>query len=310
MSIYDVFNKGKKEENTDRQAWGNNFDKRAWSEQKQAQRKDAYELIDKTTELIATNPQAFKQYLEVQSQFDRYTPTNAILVSAQMPEATQLKSYEDWKKKRVYLNPSAKDNKITILEPGKLYERQDGTTATSFNAKIVYDVSHTTARIKTEDMEQKPIRELLTALIEASPVGFQPIDDLEVTAYYNDAQQTIYLRKDLSEVQLFNSMTLAVASAIYELKHNEDPFRSEFKSYCVSYMLSHKYGVDTSAFSFEQLPPELAELRQQEFRGDLNSMRDVLGEIHKEMYQHLEKDNFDKNNFDKNKSEKNRDQER
>jgi len=303
MSIYDVFNKGKKEDD---------FDKKAWSEQKQAQRKAAYELIDKRTELIATNPQAFKEYLEVQSQFDRYTPTNAILVSAQMPEATQLKSYEDWKKKRVYLNPSAKDNKITILEPGKQYERQDGTTATSFNAKTVYDVSHTTARVKTEDMEQKPMRELISALIEASPVGFQPIDDLEVTAYYDDTQQIIFLKKDLSEVQLFNCMALEVASAIYQLKHNEERLYSDFKSYCVSYMLSHKYGINTVLFSFEKSPELRGEKTRdeyQEFKHTLNSIRDVFGEIHKEMYQYLEKDNFKKNNHEK-KTKKNKDQER
>ena len=282
MSIYDVFNKGKKEvESFD------TFDKKAWAEQKQAQRQAAYELIEQTSQLMAKNPQAFKQYLNVQQQFDRYTATNAILVSAQMPQATQLKSFRDWKDSRIYVNPNP--TKVLIIEPGNQYQREDGTTATSFNAKEVYDISQTSARIKTEGMEQKPMRELLAALIKASPVEFQPIDDIEVPAYYDPSQRIIFLSKDLSENELFNSMALEVAAAIYDIKHNEDRETSGFKSYCVSYMLSQKYGVDTSVFSFGQLPPELTEMEQLAFRSELNSMRDVLGEIHNEMYKELEK---------------------
>jgi len=278
MSIYSVFdkNKGNKKE----------FDAAKWSEEKRAQREAAFELIDKTSELMATNPQAFQQYLQVQGQFDRYTSNNAILVSAQMPDATQLKSFKGWRDNRIYVNPDP--TKVLILEPGKEYERKDGTIATSFNAKEVYDVSQTSARIKTEGMEQKPMRELLAALIEASPVkDFQLVDNLEVPAHYNSSKQAIFVSTNLSKSKIFNSVAKEIAAAIYDIKHNENRDTCDFKSYCVAYMLSHKYGVDTSEFSFEQLPPEFAEMKKQEFKSELNSMRDVLGEIHKDVYAEL-----------------------
>lgn len=56
---------------------------------------------------------SFRQYLDVQGRFDRYSVANAILVSAQMPEATQLKEYSKWKANRVYVNKDAQ--KIIIL---------------------------------------------------------------------------------------------------------------------------------------------------------------------------------------------------
>ena len=62
---------------------------------------------------------SFRQYLNVQGRFDRYSVANAILVSAQMPEATQLKEYSKWKASRVYVNKDAQ--KIIILEPSKEY---------------------------------------------------------------------------------------------------------------------------------------------------------------------------------------------
>ena len=36
--------------------------------------------------------------------------------------------------------------KVTILEPGKEYQRDDGSKAVGYNAKIVYDVSQTSAK--------------------------------------------------------------------------------------------------------------------------------------------------------------------
>ena len=55
MSIYDVFSGGSKP-----------FDKAQWAAQKQAQRKEAYELIDSTCAEMMTNGDSFRQYLDVQ----------------------------------------------------------------------------------------------------------------------------------------------------------------------------------------------------------------------------------------------------
>lgn len=96
MSIYDVFGGGNKP-----------FDKEEWAAAKQAQRKEAYELIDNTCSEMMASGDSFRQYLNVQGRFDRYSVANAILVSAQMPEATQLKEYSKWKANRVYVNKDA-----------------------------------------------------------------------------------------------------------------------------------------------------------------------------------------------------------
>ena len=156
MSIYDVFNGGSKP-----------FDKAEWAAQKQAQRKEAYELIDNTCAEMMISGDSFRQYLDVQGRFDRYSVANAILVSAQMPEATQLKDYNTWKQSRVYVNKDAQ--KVVILEPSKEYTRDDGTKGISYNAKVVYDISETSAKERMQPQEQKSMRELVSALIDASP---------------------------------------------------------------------------------------------------------------------------------------------
>ena len=276
MSIYDVFSGGSKP-----------FDKEQWAAQKQAQRKEAYELIDNTCSEMMISGDSFRQYLDVQGRFDRYSVNNAILVSAQMPEATQLKEKAAWKQSRVYVNKDAQ--KVVILEPSKEYTRGDGSKAVGYNAKEVYDISETSAKDRQEAQEKKPMRELVSALIDASPVPFVPVADLEMPAYYDSEQQSIFIRTGLNEEQLFVSMAKEVSAAVFDFKHNENREVSEFNSYCVAYMVSSRYGVDTRGFNFSRLPKELAETDTQVFKGELGSMRDVLGEIQSEMYKSLEK---------------------
>ena len=276
MSIYDVFSGGSKP-----------FDKEQWAAQKQAQRKEAYELIDNTCSEMMSRGDSFRQYLDVQGRFDRYSVNNAILVSAQMPEATQLKEKAAWKQSRVYVNKDAQ--KVVILEPSKEYTRDDGSKAVGYNAKEVYDISETSAKDRQEAQEKKSMRELVSALIDASPVPFVPVADLEMPAYYDSEQQSIFIRTGLNEEQLFVSMAKEVSAAVFDFKHNESREASEFKSYCGAYMISSRYGVDTRGFNFSRLPKELAETDTQAFKGELGSMRDVLGEIQSEMYKSMEK---------------------
>ena len=276
MSIYDVFSGGSKP-----------FDKEQWAAQKQAQRKEAYELIDNTCSEMMISGDSFRQYLDVQGRFDRYSVNNAILVSAQMPEATQLKEKAAWKQSRVYVNKDAQ--KVVILEPSKEYTRDDGSKAVGYNAKEVYDISETSAKDRQEAQEKKSMRELVSALIDASPVPFVPVADLEMPAYYDSEQQSIFIRTGLNEEQLFVSMAKEVSAAVFDFKHNESREASEFKSYCVAYMVSSRYGVDTRGFNFSRIPKELAETDTQAFKGELGSMRDVLGEIQSEMYKSMEK---------------------
>ena len=109
------------------------FDKDAWVEKKKQERADAYALIDDGTETISQDGEAFRDYLNVQARFDRYSVSNAILIAHQMPEATRLADFDSWKNNDVSLKKG--ETAITILEPGNEYTREDGTTGFSVNVK-------------------------------------------------------------------------------------------------------------------------------------------------------------------------------
>ena len=79
----------------DKPRWNDQpFDKEAWAAKKQEERKELYALADSTATEVSKDGDKFRQYLDVQSRISRYTPTNALLILAQMPEATQLKDFD------------------------------------------------------------------------------------------------------------------------------------------------------------------------------------------------------------------------
>lgn len=292
MSIYDVFYKNEKETEN------NTFNKEEWARKKQKQRQDAYEMVESTCEKMLSDGEVLKDYLKVQGRFDRYSVTNAILVSAQMPEATKLKEYKKWRADRIYVDKGA--NKVTIFEPGKEYIRDNGTQAVSYNAKVVYDISETSAKKKAGNEKTYNMRRLISALIDASPADFQPVDDLDAPAFYDKEKQIIFVKTGLSEEQLFKAVTKEISAAIYHVRFNEDREASNFKAYCVAFMTTSKYGIDTGDFNFDNAPEVFDGLEPQSLKSELGKIRDVFAEIQTEMYRSL----------GKNAPVKNREQER
>ena len=123
------------------------FDKDAWAAKKQAEREGVYAMIDNHVHDMGMDGGVFQAYLDVQARFDLYSVSNAILIAAQCPEATKLADFDSWKADGVYVKRG--QDAITILEPGKEYRKDDGSTGVSYNVKKVFDISQTRA-------EQRP----------------------------------------------------------------------------------------------------------------------------------------------------------
>ena len=79
------------------------FDKEEWASRKQQDREAAYAMVDDTLKKMGTNGKAFQTYLDVQSKFERYSVSNALLVAAQKPEATNLGDANFWRGRGGYI---------------------------------------------------------------------------------------------------------------------------------------------------------------------------------------------------------------
>lgn len=268
---------------------GQSFDKDAWAERKKAERQELYDLADSTAEAVSMDGGKFQSYLDVQACFDRYSTTNALLILAQMPQATEVKDFDGWKDAGASVKRRAQ--RISILEPGSEYKREDGSIGTYYNVKKVFDVSQTTARGKAQPAASMDERLLLKALIHKSPVPMQMVDELpnRMGAYYDHDQQVIFVRRGMDAASLFRSVSMELACA--ELATVNGGYAREdagFAAYSVSYMLCQRYGIDTSGYDFRQLPDSFRDSDPKSVRAALTEMRDTAGAISTRMSRVLE----------------------
>lgn len=262
------------------------FDKDAWIEKKKQERAEAYELLDTATDEIAKDAEKFRDYLNTQAQFDRYSVSNALLIAFQHPGATKIADFTTWKEDDVSVNKGEKA--ITILEPGSEFTREDGTTGFSINVKKVFDISQTSSENFNMHRRKPDERAAIKALIASAPCDIKMVDELKVSnARYSPDKNTIFIVKGLDADEIFRSLAFEIGIAKCAEK-DIDRKDGMFPSYCASYILCERNGFDTGNFNFDKVPERFADADVKDIRKSLNSIRDMSNEISQDMNRHFE----------------------
>ena len=259
------------------------------AEKKKAEKERVYQMVDDTAMQIVNDPEKFRAFLDTQSRMDRYSAANALLIFNQLPEATQLKDFDDWGKDNVKIVKGAKS--ISILEPVE-YARQDGTTGISYNVKKMFDVSQTNGRQTPAVSVNRDPKALITTMLDACPVEVEATNELpypNMAAFYNNEKQTLYVKRNVGD-------SVAVAQCVaQELGHaqlsiNSDTYSRRdmgFQAVCIGYMLCKKYGVDTQNFAIDRIPESLKEKEPKEIRAELSKTRNAMSEINSRISEEL-----------------------
>ena len=263
--------------------------KEEYAEKKKAEKERVYQIVDDTAMQIVNDPEKFRAFLNTQSRMDRYSAANALLIFNQLPEATQLKDFDDWGKDNVKIVKGAKS--ISILEPVE-YARQDGTTGISYNVKKMFDVSQTNGRQTPAVSVNRDPKALITTMLDACPVEVEATNELpypNMAAFYNNEKQTLYVKRNVGD-------SVAVAQCVaQELGHaqlsiNSDTYSRRdmgFQAVCIGYMLCKKYGVDTQNFAIDRIPESLKEKEPKEIRAELSKTRNAMSEINSRISEEL-----------------------
>jgi len=279
------------ENNSKEQPQNQEFDKETWAAKKKQEREDVYALSDNTAMEVATDSDKFRQYLDVQSRFDRYSAVNALLITAQKPDAQRLGDLPYWKGQKIYIKKSELKNSIAILEPGNEYQRGDGSVGVSYNVKRIYDVSQAERRVVQPAVNHDD-RALIRALMSGAPVPIKAAENLAdgLGALYDPQQKVIFVQKGMDAADIFKSLSNELCHA--ELDRSGGGYNRKeaaFPAYCASYMLCKRHGFDVSDYHFSDAPDSLSDMEPQEIRGALSAIRDVNAEISGRMANALEK---------------------
>lgn len=267
------------------------FDKEAWAAKKKAERDDTFYLADTTAEEVSTDSGKFREYLDVQANFRNYSATNALLILAFNKDASKLGDKDFWRNQGVYIKRQEFSRPIKIIESNGEYTRDDGSIGTSYNIKRVYDISQTTARIKTRPPVSYDERALLNALIYKRPMPIQSVDELPggAGALYDHEQKAIFVCRGLNAHDLFCGVSRALAQAELAMISEEYiPDNASYKAHCVSYILGKEFGVDVSEYVFDNPADLLRTDDPQEIRSELSEIRDTAFDISARMARSLE----------------------
>lgn len=261
-----------------------------WKVKKQEEKKQTYELLDNATNEVKNDISKFKQYLDVQSNFDRYSVGNCLLIMEQQPTARLIKELNDWKK---IPNIFIKKNPlyIKILEPNGEYQKQDGSIGTSYNVKKLLDISQT--NVKDDNNIRYDDRNLLRAIIKSSKVSMKVVDELSTSTKFDKEQNAIFIKRGANGKELFQSLIYEIAKSKSDLSNNE--ILDNLKCMATSYMICKKYNIDISNYSFDKFSNSLRNMDLVDVRNYLDDTRLLMQNINVTISQNLELNKNNKN---------------
>lgn len=265
---------------------GVQLSKEEYAARKKAERDDVFTLSDTASLKVAGDGDTFRQYLDVQSTFDRYSAVNTLLIMAQRPKATRIGDFDYWKNKGGFVKPG--QTAISILEPHE-YVKEDGSAGTGYNIKKVFDISQVDARkVQTTTPPTYTERQLLSALISKYPMKIIGVDELpDNLGAMTEADGSILVRKGMEFSDTFRAVAHEMACAELATDSQISP-ETEFNAYSATYLICKKYGVDTQDFNFEEAPSIFDGMDAQEIKDELSQIRDVAVNISGRMSRQLE----------------------
>lgn len=273
-----------KSDTNDKKSYNNKYSTQKqnnWQEQQNKDRKAIYDLIEKNAKEVRDNGEKFKEYLDIQSRFTKYSVGNCLVILEKAPNSTQIKDAKSWKEKGIELIENAKGFKI--LEPSK------SNGKTYYNPKMVYDISQTTAE-NHEPKVNYGDRRLIEALLYNCQVPRKAVDTLsngEIGSEYDKENNVLYVCKGMDRETLFQ--TLSQEMSKIELNGNENKNMQDFISYCNSYMICKRYGIDVSNYNFENLPDEITTKQDgKSIRAELNTIKDNFEKVNSRMLDYFD----------------------
>jgi antirestriction protein ArdC len=230
----------------------------------------------------------YEAYLKTLSKFHNYSFNNCMLIMMQKPDATRVAGFGSWRD-NFKRNVRQGEHGIKIIAPApykttKEQERSDPKTGAvvlgsdgrpqteevevtlpAYKVVSVFDVSQTDGKPLPElgvdeltgDVEQ--YRNLLTALEKTSPVPIA-FEDIAGAAkgYYSQAEGRIAIQEGMSELQTLKTAIHEIAHArLHDIDRNApadtrrpDQKTREVEAEAVAYVISQRYELDTSEYSF------------------------------------------------------------
>lgn len=276
-NVYDVFNDEHTKPQQERKP---RLSKEEYAQMMKEKRQALFKMANEQTFKAVENPENYLQYLRLQSTLD-YTVTNTLLVMAQNPNASILKDYTHWREMNKYVQKGAKG--ITILEPGKEYQRQDGSIGINYNPKTVFDISQLNEKNNTPPLPARfNIKELVGAIVhrvDINPEVVSENSEMPKDVYYDKDRNFLFVKKGLQPEAMLIGLIREycfIDCADQFNSRNEARFMAE----SAAYMIAQKYGLNHYDKSFvNNIYHHFEGKEQKDIKGELESIKSLKDRV-------------------------------
>ena len=218
---------------------------------------------------------------------ERYSVSNALLVAAQKPDATDLGEANFWRGRGGYIRKG--ESGILLMEPGNSYTRKDGSKGVGINVKRVFDISQTTLTPTKQPAVSQDTRLLLNAMVRYAPCKVDFRDELPdgQSALYSPQEKTVFVLRGQSMEDVFRGVAQELAHAYLDTG-NYNREENVFLAQCVGNILCQRNGIDGKSLAITQLPQKYTEMEPKQLREYLKSIRTAANQISADMFRFLD----------------------
>lgn len=261
------------------------YSKEEYAAKKKAEREALWEQVDTLADGVFESGESLRGFLDFTAGCNHQRTANLLLLYGQNPAITQARTFDGWKRAGRSIR-TGEEGYTAIV--GQEYEREDGRRAAGYNIGKMFDISQTRGRPVPEPERYEP-EELVAAVVQNSPVGIQISGKLpeKIQAQYVPAQRTIFVRNGMDAATTFCSIAREQAHASFAKDGGYRRGAFAAQSYCATYVLAKKYGLDVSGFSFDRVVDACAGLEPQEKRQFLSDVKVAAYTVSRQMEQNL-----------------------
>ena len=265
----------------------------------------------------------YKNYLEGMSHFNNYSARNIRLIKAQLPKASMVASFNEWKKRNGHVNKGEKalyvQAPITVIKkdvdgnPIINSETGEKETLTYFKPVPVFDISQVSP-VKGKELNLPKMGEVIPSQITKEyyqnvyrslrdisqkengiPIRFRELDKSD--GYYSRKTNEITIKKGMTYEQTLSTLIHEMAhSELHNKKSLTERFEGkltrsskELQAESIAYVVSNHLGFDTSNDSFAYLASWSKEPDEENLKAQLEIVQEEASSLMKRIDKHLEK---------------------
>lgn len=245
---------------------------------KQQEKAEVFDALSEVTQQMLSGDK-LKEYADMQAKLPGHSVSNVLLIMEQKPEATWVRTFDDWKGDNVSLK---KGEKGILTLAADYYQKPDGTMGMSSKVERLFDISQTTAENRT--VTRPVYKSAPELLMECEPIAVEtPELPNEAYAIYDPQMQEIHVKEGLDPDTKFFCIAREQAVAMMTkggVMTRDDVIRdAEFSAYLVT----KRYGFDAPDISFGEMASHFYGKEEKDVREALGGMRFTADRIHQKV---------------------------